>query len=278
MISGAPFTLRVEAEEDLRTFLPDRWEEYLARGDARETVLLRIGKTRDLDGLTCADGWSLCPVGGKEQAVFAASGKTLFAVDFSRAPSEVGVLVRRKLGTDVRLGMQFGLLTALHRTCVGLHGVTLRCEGQTVILSAQSGTGKTTLSRLLERFAGARVLNGDFALLSCGEEGVMFEPTPFCGSSGICARERVRVDRVVFLSQAKENVWREAGVREAVVSLMSNTFVPPFDARMRGCVQEGVARTASMLRVSGYAFAPTGEAALLFRDMLRGERPGAGTA
>ena len=267
-----PFSLGIEADEDLLRRLPPQWESYLSPEESACTrVLLRVKKNEALDELRCADGWSLCGIDGLKQAVFASQGKPLFTLDYSKVPQEAAVSVRRALSPFVRTGVLYGLLTALHQSCVGLHGVTLQCGGQTVILSAPSGTGKTTLSRLLEEHAGARVINGDFALLSISEEGVMFEPTPFCGTSGICRNERLKVDRIVFLSQSPVNRWQELNGRQAGLCLANNTFQAMFDSRLQQHILSNAMRILSLVRASAFAFAPVKEAAQLFHHQLINE-------
>jgi len=176
------------------------------------------------------------------------------------------VLVAEASDAAIRLGAQYGLMLALRDRCVGLHGATVRCGCETVILSAPSGTGKSTLAGLLEAYCGAQTLNGDFALLSADGDGAAFEPTPFCGTSGICTDRRARIDRVVFLAQAPTDQWRELNGREALVRFMSNVFVPDWDAAAALCIQSTVMSALKHISVSAFAFAPTAEAARMLHD------------
>ena len=180
----------------------------------------------------------------------------------------VTVFIKKALDCYVRLGIQHALMISLLRECVGLHGVTLLCGNEIIILSAPSGTGKTTLGKLLEKYSDAIIINGDFALLTPTDDGVIFEPTPFCGSSGRCLNHRVRVNRVVFLEQGKTNEWRKLEEREAIIRFMSNAFVPTWDGGMQQAVQENILKCISMLKVNLFSFAPTQEAAEMFLNQL----------
>lgn len=249
--------------------LPNDWENYLSKMvSPHEEVVLRIKEDADLGNLICSIGWSKRFWWGKEQAVFAPKGKALFSLAYDLSKNEVEICVRKAMESIVKNSALYGMLIALYNTCIGLHGATLQCGNKTVILSAPSGTGKTTLSNLLVAHCGARVINGDFAMLSLSQDGLMFEPTPFCGTSRICLNERVKVDHIVFLSQSLTNTWHDLDGRKSIVNMLSNAFVPIFDRKMHQIVLDRISNMVSMIRTSEYAFAPNKEAAALFLNMI----------
>lgn len=227
-----------------------------------------------IDGMVnkCVDhseGWDVRYSDGFYDAVYLRENQSAFELQYGRASKNITVRFMTGSMIDLWHGLQYGMMLALHQHCVGLHGVTLLCGNELVILSAPSGTGKTTLSHLLEEYCDAIVINGDFALLSVSDEGIIFEPTPFCGSSGRCLNQRVRVDRVVFLSQSKDNRWLELDGRQALTHFMTNAFVPEWDDGVRQAIQENIMRCVSCLKVDAFSFAPDREAAEMFCDCLR---------
>lgn len=217
------------------------------------------------------DGWSMIGAAGARRAVFALKGKASFSLTYGMNENEVTVCVRKALDNYVRSGILYGALTAYSQHFVGLHGVTLSCRGRNVILSAPSGTGKTTLAGLLEKHCGARVINGDFALLTPEDEGVMFEPTPFCGTSGVCLDERVRVDRIVFLEQSDKVCWKDLDGRVSAMKFLTNAFLPTYDRMLEQTVRENIFRMMPEVSISSFAFPPTGEAANTFADIIERE-------
>lgn len=265
------FCLQIDGDKDLLSRLPSDWWDYLCCSYAEVTAVIHLVRCSDeMKRLPFSDGWSAVSLSGCRQVVYAKDRKALFSVRYGEKENEVTVLVRSPAIEYVRLGIQFGMLLALHNRGVGLHGVTMMVGGQTVVLSAPSGTGKTTLAKLLEKYCSGKVINGDFALLSLENNGVWFEPTPFCGTSGVCLNERIRIDQVVFLSQSEENRWQQLTVRQALVRFCGNAFIPEFDELLRRNVQGAILQMLPWLRISGYAFAPTEEAAKLFvSKMLR---------
>ena len=263
------YACRISGDSELISLIPEDWTRFLSKNDSQPAaVTLRLEEAAIDAGNRKPDGWVISDRNSSQQAVYVSKGIALFALQCCDA-NNVTVCVRKAMDSYVRIGLHYGLLLALHRECVGLHGVTILCGDEVVVLSAPSGTGKSTLAHLLETHCDAITINGDFALLSMTEEGVVFEPTPFCGTSGRCLNHRVRIDRVVFLSQAAVNEWRELNGREAMTQFMSNAFVPVWNDCMAQTVQKNISRCISALRMSSYAFAPTQEAAELFSQKLQ---------
>ena len=259
------YTCCIEGSKELLSLIPSQWQKYQKSNECTiRTVNLHLEEGAiDLNDGINADGWIMRKVDNFHQAVNFHHGKAIFAIQY-RNETDVIVRVSKALDSYVRIGIHYGLMTALHQECIGLHGVTLQCGNEIIILSAPSGTGKTTLARLLEQYCDAIVINGDFALLHPTEKCVVFEPTPFCGTSRRCLNFRLPINRIVFLKQAKENNWYDLSGREAVSNMLNNTFVPTWDGSIRQTVQENIVRCLSVLKVNAYAFAPTQEAAEKF--------------
>ena len=268
-IAGS-YLCRITGNCDLIKLIPKQWEKYKKKIECPSRTInlsLEEGKIEVRNGIQ-ADGWIVQKAGDYHQAVNFHHGKAIFEILYCD-DSKVIIRVAKPLDSYVRVGIHYGLMMALHQDCVGLHGVTLLCGKEIIILSAPSGTGKTTLSKLLEQYNDAVVINGDFALLHPTEDGVIFEPTPFCGTSRRCLDLRVPVSRLVFLSQAKENIWCELSGREALSRFMSNAFIPTGDHGMQQAVQENIMKCLSGMSTNTYAFAPTKEAAEAFCKHIR---------
>lgn len=259
-------------ENELVETISLKWKKYaLSTKEFCFDAEIRI-QERPLDEDECSiDGWCAVKVGNsqQEEAQFFLNGKVAFALQSQPQEKRVTVIVDSEDKRNLRMGIQYGILTAMHEGCVGLHGVTVLCGREIVILSAPSGTGKTTLAELLEKHCDAITINGDFALLTPTEDGVIFEPTPFCGTSGRCLNHRMKIDRVVFLEQGKKNEWRELSGREGLARFLSNVFVPEWDEKMSQTIQGNVSRCISALKVNAFAFAPTKDAAEEFISHIR---------
>lgn len=266
------FDLRVTGNSSLLNSIPV-WEQYISKSvqDEDSVITLNMEVTTVLPQPTSEDGWRAETIGDIQQAVYTAQQKVLFALLFSPGARNVRVLFPGNFLGAIRPGMQFGMLTALYQKCIGLHGVTLLCGDEIIILSAPSGTGKTTLAHLLENYCDAIVINGDFAMLSLSDEGPVFEPTPFCGTSGRCLNHRLRVNRIVFLEQAKETTWQNLSGINVLVKLLSNVFIPSWDSNLQNTIQENIFKLLPHVKFNNFAFAPDQKAAEIFSDMITRE-------
>ena len=100
--------------------------------------------------------------------------------------------------------------------------------GEGILFSGPSGIGKSTQAALWERFAGARTVNGDRALVRPVERtvGGVF----YAGTSGICQNVTAPLRAVVLLGQAAENRIVRARPQEAFARLLSQCAYYEWDA------------------------------------------------
>lgn len=110
-----------------------------------------------------------------------------------------------------------------------LHSSFIRWQGQGILFSAPSGTGKSTQADLWARFEGAEVLNGDrSALRPVGGRWTAFG-LPYAGTSGIYRNECAPVRAIVALRQAKRNRIRPMGASEAFRFLLPEFTIHRWD-------------------------------------------------
>lgn len=263
------FVIRLEGDSAIPENILKGWERNSGE-QADPDIVLRLERGHENREQSSGKEWQASTADGITEAGYYRNGKELFSLKYGNPMKDIRINTPRGDGINTRIGIQYGMMLGLYRQCIGLHGVTLVCGNEVIILSAPSGTGKTTLAGLLEKYCDGITVNGDFALLSPTEDGVIYEPTPFCGSSGRSLNHRMKVNRVVFLSQAKKNQWRELPGREAVTKIMNNAFIPEWNAELRQTVQENAMKCLSGMKINGYAFAPTKEAAETFVSNLDG--------
>lgn len=118
-------------------------------------------------------------------------------------------LVRNRIA-ELHIDPMFTSLLALERRLVKKDSMILHCayveyQGEAILFSAPSETGKTTQANLWEKYRGSRTVNGDRSLLGKIDGRWTAQGWPVCGTSEVCNNEAIPIKAVVMLSQAKEN-------------------------------------------------------------------------
>lgn len=174
--------------------------------------------------------------------------------------------------------LRFGLwtvynLTALTRQAVAVHTSVIVADGQGALFLGESGTGKSTHTRLWrEHITGATLLNDDSPILRIDNDGVRIYGSPWSGKTPCYRNESYPVRGVVRLSQAPENRMRRLSPLEAIGALLPSC--PPQFAR-DSQLQDAVCGVVSSLlkQVPAYHLAcrPDAEAAQLSHRTLFGQ-------
>ncbi len=113
----------------------------------------------------------------------------------------------------------------LEKNGIMLHSVVMSHKGKAVLLSAPSGTGKTTHSRIWQRLYGAEILNGDKALIR-KQNGIYYAyGSPYTGSSGLNINKGEPIAAIAVLRQSKTNSITELTPRQAYSAIYGETTV-----------------------------------------------------
>lgn len=120
------------------------------------------------------------------------------------------VLLARDRIQGLHIDPVFTSLLALERRLIARDSLIFHCaymvyQGEAILFSAPSETGKTTQANLWEKYRGSRTVNGDRALLGKRDGRWTAQGWPVCGTSEVCHNEEFPIRAVVMLSQAKEN-------------------------------------------------------------------------
>jgi len=107
-----------------------------------------------------------------------------------------------------------------------LHGSALAIDGEGIIFTAKSGTGKSTHTRLWREVFGSRVqmVNDDKPLIRVDEMKVY--GTPWDGKHHLSKNIAVPLKAIVKIERALQNQVEPIGVKDALDLLMKRTHVP----------------------------------------------------
>lgn len=123
------------------------------------------------------------------------------------------------------------LLTAcmLAHGLLTFHGVLMEYEGNGIIISAVSGTGKTTHVRLWRDLRRALIINGDRAVCAKTAEGWTGYGLPWSGTSGEQINRSVAIRALVVLRRGETNEAHRISALEAFHQVFAHVLYPSWD-------------------------------------------------
>lgn len=266
------YLIRIQDNSRWRSRFLAPWKNYEVQCDNSEHVnvdiVLSDGEiSRDIDRL-CGE-WRYIHTQNGYVVSCIRDNTSIFCLAYERKKIEICLNSSLAKMKWFSIALQYAVMLGLSSSSIGLHGVTIICKDKVIVLSAPSGTGKTTLASLLNKYCETATINGDFALISLDDSNrVIFEPTPFCGSSAQCANHRLYIDQIVFLEQAKENNYVRLDMHTALSYVISNTFIPEWDEAKKFDIVSNAMKIVSSVPVAKFAFAPTEDAAREFFSVV----------
>ena len=159
---------------------------------------------------------------------------------------------------------------ALDYAAVPVHASVVVWQGRAVLCLGESGTGKSTHTRLwLENVPGTFLLNDDSPIVRVEHDGVWAYGSPWSGKTPCFKQERYPVAAFVRLSQAPYNEIKQLPTVQSFVALQPSC--PPTLAHDERCVDRVVGILGGILdKVPVYRLEclPDVEAALLCSNTL----------
>ena len=166
-------------------------------------------------------------------------------------------------------------MAALHRGAVPVHTSAVVCDGKAVLCLGESGTGKSTHTRLWrENIAGAFLLNDDSPIVRAEADGIYAYGSPWSGKTPCFRQERYPVAALLRIVQRPENTIKRLGVVEAFAALQPSC--PPVLAHDEGCMDmtvDVIAEGVSRGPVFRLGCLPDADAARLSHDTIFPAQP-----
>jgi len=166
--------------------------------------------------------------------------------------------------------MAFGI-AALHRHTVALHASTINYAGKAVLFLGESGTGKSTHTRLwLRHIPNAGLLNDDSPFVQIKDDGVLVYGSPWSGKTPCFKNIYMPIAAMVRLSQAPYNeITRLKGIRALGALLPSCPPAFAYHTHLAGLMHEFLSVILQHTPVYHLACLPNAEAAELVVATLK---------
>lgn len=111
-----------------------------------------------------------------------------------------------------------------------LHCSFIEVGSKAVLFSGSSGIGKSTRADLWVKNAGARLINGDKAVIREDNGKFYASGLPVAGSSGVFIHETAEIAAIVFLSRSDRDETLPLDPISAYKSIYRNTVINSWDA------------------------------------------------
>lgn len=169
------------------------------------------------------------------------------------------------------LWVGYGLMTVSMQT-IAIHSSCIVCNGKAVLFLGESGTGKSTHTRLWrEHIEEATLLNDDSPILRVEGDGVYLYGSPWSGKTPCYRAERYQLAGVVRLSQAPYNRIKRLSVVQGYAAL--HPSCPPefaYSEHLYDAISKTLSQVLKAVPVYHLACLPDAEAARLSYQTIFG--------
>lgn len=170
------------------------------------------------------------------------------------------------------LWIAYGLVTMPHQT-VAIHTSVIEYKGRTVLFLGESGTGKSTHTRLWrENIEGAVLLNDDSPMLRIIDGKPWMFGSPWSGKTPCYKQESYPLASCVRLSQAPYNKIQRLSIPQAYAAL--HPSCPPdfaYDDALYDYISETIGEVLAQVPLYHLACLPDADAARLSCQTIFGE-------
>ena len=275
-IGGLPLTFDGHADADLAAHLPGMG--VFADNSVSEEAI-RFMLDTDISLPECqwhhrfdlADGHGECRFGTDSEGVYhyTFGGNGVLRYD----PRQPETIQCSHLGNGelllFALWVAYGMV-GLRRNVLPVHASTVVKDGRAVLCLGESGTGKSTHTRLwVNHIERAYLLNDDSPIVAVEREGVFVYGSPWSGKTPCFRQERVPIAGFLRLEQRPENSIRRLNTLESFVALQPSC--PPSLAHEEHCLDLLTAYLSEIIRqvpVYRMGCLPDKEAALMSHNTL----------
>lgn len=164
----------------------------------------------------------------------------------------------------------YGIISAYHKT-LKIHASVIEKEGKALIFLGKSGTGKSTHSKLWQKYVpGCALLNDDEPIIRIMNDGtIKVFGAPWSGSTPCYRNAYAEVSAFVHLYQSDENRLTKQNGVESFTSLLQSTAIMRSDIDNRTMIISMINDILEKVSVYRLDNRPDREAVTLSETLLR---------
>ena len=167
------------------------------------------------------------------------------------------------------LWIMFGVVLAKHQA-IAVHSSAIECDGRVILFLGESGTGKSTHTRLWrENIAGAHLLNDDSPIVRIVDSTALVYGSPWSGKTPCYKNESYPIAAFCRLSQAPRNEIKCLSTIASIGAVLPST--PPqfaHDSSLQDSICATVGNLLRCVPVYHLACLPNPDAAYLSHKIM----------
>lgn len=146
-----------------------------------------------------------------------------------------------------------------------LHSAYICFNDEAILFTAPSGTGKSTQAELWKKLRGAKIINGDRAIIR--QDGMAYG-LPYAGTSGICLNETYPLKAIVYLRQSDENKILKLSGYDAFRKIWEGCWVNTWNTQDIEKATQTVCRIAEKIPIFEFECRPDENAVVTLEKTL----------
>lgn len=285
-IGGHKISIDVRAEEANDDFLPNFTPfEY----DGDESPILKVCISNDWQWEEDAKEIGLFDVGGSNHGVYRTSNggyqfnvfdttdhlcsQMLSTPDFKICHIKVydGTKSQKHYGLNNCMMMAYAFATATMDTLL-IHSSVIRCAGKGYLMTAPSGTGKSTHTHLwYTTIPDCDLMNDDNPIIRILDGQAIVYGSPWSGKTPCYRNIQAPIGGIVRIKQCPENSIRRLGTIEAFTMLLPACSSMKWDARVYNGICDSITKFIQTCRMWELGCLPNSEAAILCHETISKE-------
>lgn len=176
--------------------------------------------------------------------------------------------VQRNYGLNNALMMAYAFASACSATML-MHASVIRQGGKGYLMTAPSGTGKSTHTRLwYDNIPGCDLMNDDNPVVRIVDGQAVVYGSPWSGKTRCYRNIQAPVGGIVRIQQRPENSIRKLSPVEAFCNLLPAMSNMKWDKRVYNGICDGISQLIQLVGVHELGCLPNAEAAILCHDTI----------
>lgn len=241
-------------------------EDYTWDQDSKEIGLFDVGG--------CSHGVSRNSDGGYRFDIFNIDNRICARMhsnpDFSICYVKVyeGTAAQNIYGLNNCLMIAYAFATATMDTLL-IHSSVIRCDGKGFLMTAPSGTGKSTHTHLwYTTIPGCDLMNDDNPIIRVIDGRPFVYGSPWSGKTPCYRNIEAPIGAIVRIMQHHENIIRRLGAVESFTALLPACSNMKWDARVYNGICDSITKIIQTCGIWELKCLPNNEAAILCHDTI----------